>query len=84
MGKHEKFILKLLSGTSDANIAFDELRDLLLRLGFEERTRGSHHNFRKPGVEEKINIQKDGTKAKPYQVRQVRAILVRHKLTGED
>jgi len=54
----------------------------LLRLGFAERTRGSHHIFSKEGVEELINLQRHGNNAKAYQVRQVRAILKRHGFTG--
>jgi predicted RNA binding protein YcfA (HicA-like mRNA interferase family) len=54
---------------------------LLGRLGFQERTRGSHYVFRRTGVEELINLQRDGDKAKVYQVRQVRAVLVRNGLT---
>ena len=84
MGKYDKLVLRLLSGFADANIDFEELRDLLKRLGFEERVRGSHHLFRKPGVEAKINLQRDGAKAKPYQVRQVRSVLVNHRLVGEE
>ena len=53
-------------------------------IGFEERTRGSHHLFRTSGVEEMLNLQRDGSKAKPYQVRQVRTVLVRYKLEVED
>lgn len=84
VGKYAKLITAILLGRSDANIGFDELRGLLLKLGFEERTRGSHHVFRRDGIEERINLQRDGSNAKPYQVRQVRAILVRHNLeTGE-
>ncbi|MBW1922169.1 MAG: type II toxin-antitoxin system HicA family toxin [Deltaproteobacteria bacterium] len=83
MGKYEKLLWKILSGTSDANIAFDDLCNLMKRHGFEERTRGSHHIFRKEGVLEKLNLQKDGALAKPYQVRQVRSILVRYKLAGD-
>jgi predicted RNA binding protein YcfA (HicA-like mRNA interferase family) len=83
MGKYDKLIFKILRGTSDTNIGFGELRDLLLKLGFEERTRGSHHIFRKTDVDERINIQKDGAKAKPYQVRQIRAILLKYRLIGE-
>jgi virulence-associated protein VapD len=67
---------------SDTNIAFDDLRQLLLRLGFEERKRGSHHIFRKEGIEEKINLQRDDSKAKSYQVRQVRAVILKYKLGG--
>ncbi len=80
MGKYDKFVLKLLRGSSDANISFNELSKLLRRLGFDERTRGSHHVFRKAGVEEKINLQREGDKAKPYQVRQVRFVIVKYKL----
>ena len=69
-------------GRSDADIAFDELVNLLLHFGFETRTRGSHHVFRKAGVSEKVNLQKDGSKAKPYQVRQVRNLIVQHRLGG--
>lgn len=83
MGKYDKLLLKIILGSSDANISFDELRELLKRLGFQERTRGSHHVFRKEGVEEKINLQSDAAKAKPYQVRQVRSILVKYHLAGE-
>lgn len=44
----------------------------------------NHHIFRKPGVEERINLQRDGSHAKPYQVRQVRAVIVQYKLAGEE
>jgi predicted RNA binding protein YcfA (HicA-like mRNA interferase family) len=80
LAKHEKTLEKILGGRSDANIAFEDLRVLLLSLGFVERTRGSHHMFAKPGVEEQINLQRDGAKAKPYQVKQVRSIFVRYNL----
>jgi len=84
MSPDDKLLLQILRGSSDANIPFDELRRLLLRLGFEERVRSSHHIFRKQGVEERINLQRDGSHAKPYQVRQVRAIIVKYKLAGEE
>lgn len=84
MGKHEKTLLKLLRGGSDANIGFDDLRGLLLHLGFEERVRGSHHIFFKSGIEELINVQRSGSKAKPYQVKQVRAVITDHGLGGPE
>jgi predicted RNA binding protein YcfA (HicA-like mRNA interferase family) len=83
MSKYEKLMFQILKGTADANIAFHDLCQLLIHLGFVERTRGSHHIFRKEGVEEKINLQKDGNKAKAYQVRQVRAVILRYRLGGE-
>ncbi len=84
MGREEKLLFRILSGLSDANIAFDELREFLKGLGFEERTRGSHHLFRREGVAELINLQRDGAKAKPYQVRQVRNVIVKYRLIKED
>ena len=80
MSKYEKLLFKVLGGTSDANISFNDLCGLVKRFGFEERTRGSHHVFRKEGIEEKINLQRDDDKAKPYQVRQVRALILKYKL----
>ena len=75
-----KLLQRLLGGRSDANIRFSDLCNLLRSLGFEERTRGSHHVYVKEGVEDMINLQREGSKAKPYQVRQVRRVLVRYGL----
>lgn len=82
MGKHEKLLLKILSGSSDRNISFDDLRGFLKKMGFKEYIRSSHHMFRKEGVEEKINLQKEGNNAKPYQVKQVRNIVQKYGLGG--
>ena len=84
MARHEKTLLKILRGGSDANIGFDDMRGLLLHLGFEERVRGIHHIFFKSGVEELLNLQRSGSEAKPYQVRQVRAVITRHRLGGDE
>ncbi len=81
MGRHDKLLAQLLGGRADANVGFEAMCGLLRHLGFEERTRGSHHVFRRSGVEELINLQRDSDKAKVYQVRQVRAVLVRYGLT---
>jgi predicted RNA binding protein YcfA (HicA-like mRNA interferase family) len=80
----DKLLDLILSGLSDKNIRFDELRKLLLGIGFEERIKGDHHIFHKENVAEIINLQplKDG-KAKPYQVKQVRNLLLRYKLHEE-
>ncbi len=83
MGKHDKIIWQILRGTSDSNIAFSDLFNLLVFLGFEVRIKGSHHVFRKQGVTEKINLQKDGSKAKPYQVKQVRDIITKYKIGAD-
>lgn len=83
MGHEQKLVERVLSGLSDANIGFDELRVLLKGLGFDERIKGSHHIFRRDGVVELLNLQRDGSKAKPYQVKQVRALIVKYRLAGE-
>ena len=84
MGKYEKLIFQILQGTSDANISFLDLVNLLQHFGFEMRIKGSHHIFRKKGVEEKPNLQKDGSKAKPYQVKQVRSIILKYRFGGQE
>jgi hypothetical protein len=83
MGKHQKTLKKILEGRSDTNIKFNDLVNLLTYLGFEMRIKGSHHIFRKEGVSELINLQEDGNKAKPYQVKQVRSVIFEYNLSEE-
>lgn len=83
MGKYDKLILRIINSQSDENILFTDLCQLLKKLGFEERIRGSHYIFRKEGIEEKPNIQSDGNKAKAYQVRQIKAIILKYNLGGK-
>ena len=80
MSKHEKMLIKILRGTSDKNIDFEDFRHLLIALGFYERIKGSHHIFIKEGIEDILNIQSKSGKAKPYQVKQVRNLIVKHQL----
>ena len=84
MGKYSKLKEKILSGTADNNIEFRELCRLLIRLGFEERVREDHHIFVKDNISEIINLQPNGSKAKPYQVKQVRSILTKYILGDAD
>ncbi len=60
------------------------LRHLLEGLGFQERIRGGHHIYTKDGLIEIINIQPKGSKAKPYQVKQIRNLILKYKLAGEN
>jgi hypothetical protein len=80
----QKIIAAILSGRSDANVSFADLGGVLRRLGFEERIRGSHHIFSCQGIEEILNLQPTGAKAKPYQVKQVRNIILKYGLGGEN
>ncbi|MFZ4555622.1 MAG: type II toxin-antitoxin system HicA family toxin [Pseudanabaena sp.] len=80
MGRAAKLLLKILKGVSDNNILFDQLCQLLVNLGFEQRVRGSHHIFTQDGIHEIINIQPKGSQAKAYQVRQIRGLILKYKL----
>lgn len=80
----QKTLDLVLRGTADANIRFSELISLLKGLGFRERTKGSHHIFYREGIQEIINIQAKGSQAKPYQVKQIRNIIVKYKLADKE
>ncbi len=80
MGKYDKLLLKVLSGTSDSNIQFTELCRLLHRLDFQERIKGDHHILTRRSIDEIINIQPKEGKAKPYQVKQIRNLILKYKL----
>ena len=80
MSRFEKLIIKLLSANADQNFDFHDLIRILEATGFSERIKGSHHIFTKENVEEIINLQPRGNKAKPYQVKQVRELLLKYKL----
>ena len=84
MSRFDRILEKILRGASEANIDFQDLRQFLNGLGFEERIRGSHHIFTKESVMEIINLQAKGSKEKPYQVKQVRNLILKYKLAGED
>ena len=80
MSQVEKLYEHILLRRSDANISFDGLRRLLRNLGFDERIRGDHHIFTCEGVEEILNLQPKRNMAKPYQVKQVRLVILRYDL----
>ncbi len=84
MSQRDKLLLKILRGTSDADIPFDQLCQLLKRLGFEQRIRGSHHIFYMDGIEEILNLQPKQGKGKAYQVKQVRNLILKYKLGDQD
>lgn len=80
MSRTDKIFEKILLGRSDANIDFDDLRRLLTALGFTERIKSSHHIYTQVGIEEIVNIQPKQNKAKAYQVKQVRNIILKYRL----
>jgi hypothetical protein len=80
MGTQEELYEHILMRRSDANVPFEGLCALLTRLGFKGRIRGDHHIFTREGVEEILNLQPREGKAKPYQVRQVRGVILKYGL----
>lgn len=83
MSQYTKLLLSILSGTKDKSILFADLRAVLDRLGFQCCIKGDHFIYTKDGVEEIINIQPVGNQAKPYQVKQVRNIILKYQLGGD-
>lgn len=84
MNRHERLLRTILAGRSDANIRFTDLCALMRYLEFDERIRGSHHMYRKEGIQERVNLQRDNGNAKPYQVRQVRRVALKYQLGGDE
>lgn len=80
MGRRRKLLERILSGRSDANIPFEQTRTLLKSLGFTEDIEGDHFIYRKEGIPGRINMQPLRAKVKPYQVRQIRKVLVDYGL----
>ena len=71
----------ILGGRSDANVRFSDLQRVLVRLGFVERVRGDHFIYSRQGVVEIMNLQAlPGGKAKPYQVKQMRQLVLKYRL----
>ena len=83
MASTKKVFDKIIQGNADRNIDFADLCKILIELSFELRIKGSHHIYYKKGVEEIINIQPDRSKAKAYQVKQVRSLILKYKLSIE-
>lgn len=80
MATLEKLMYSILSGTQDNNIKFSDLQKILNTLGFQHRIKGDHFIYWKNGIDEIINIQPNGNKAKDYQVKQVRNIILKYGL----
>jgi len=84
MGTYERLLVRILGGMSDANISFSDICLLLKRFGFDERIKGDHHIFTKEDIEEILNLQPKRAKAKPYQVKQVRNLILKYRLKLEE
>ena len=83
MTPQEKLLSKILLGGYDADIPFAQLWQLLQSLGFNEQINNGHYIFTKKNVEEILNLQHKEGKAKPYQVKQIRAVILKYELGGK-
>ena len=79
----KRTLKRVLDGRTDASIRFEDLCSLMERLGFHSRSRESHHIFWREDIEELINLQRSDGNAKPYQVKQVRTVILKYGLDGE-
>jgi len=80
MSQRQKFLPLLLSASGAQNVDFQALCKFLVSLGLQQRIRGSHHIFGLTGIPEVLNLQLgSGGAAKPYQVKQVRAFLLKYR-----
>ncbi len=73
MSRIAKLYRKFLDGRP---LTFAEFEALIFAFGFvHDRTKGSHRVYKQAGIAERVNAQPDGKDAKPYQVKQFRAIV---------
>lgn len=80
VGRRRKLLERILGGRSDANIPFEQTRTLLKALGGSRRASRAATTSSSGKL---INLQNVEGKCKPYQVRQMRDVLLRYNLERE-
>lgn len=82
--KPDKLLQRLQK--SQTSIRFSDLIRLVEALGFVlERTKGSHRIYIHPRRREaQLNLQPDGSEAKPYQVKQLLRLVEEYNLQLEE
>jgi predicted RNA binding protein YcfA (HicA-like mRNA interferase family) len=79
----ERLLRRLRSGNL-ANVSFPDFQGLIEALGFEvEGIRGSHHIYRRRDHAARLNVQPIKGQAKPYQIRQLLALVEQYDLKLE-
>ena len=74
MAKPDKVFERVMEGRGATS--FRDFERLLFALGFtHDRTSGSHRIYVHPRVSRPLSVQPRGKDAKPYQVRQLRAMI---------
>ncbi len=78
---NQKIYNDVISGKSDNNINFNDFRNLIVDLGFNFiNQNGSHIQYYNKNINERMTIQNNKSKAKGYQVKQLRNIIIKHGL----
>ena len=78
---NRKIYESIISGNSDNNIKYTDFQNLIIDLGFEfKRQKGSHIIYHHKRIKKNINIQPQGSKAKDYQVKQLREMIINYDL----
>lgn len=81
--KPDKLLERLRRGSLQ-NISFLDVVTLMKTLGFnEQRSKGSHHLFVHPQVNEFMNVQSIKGRVKPYQARQLLRLVDQYNLEIE-
>ena len=83
MNNNKKVLIDIFLNNNLRNIKFKHLYNALIYLGFKNRIKGDHYIFYKEGINEIINLQPDNNMAKPYQIKQVKILLVKYNLLGD-
>ena len=79
----EKVLRQIVQGKK--GIRFSDFMRLVEAFGFTlDRVSGSHHIFKREGIEEMVNIQEYKGEAKPYQIRQFLEIIEKYGLSMEE
>jgi len=80
MPNEEKVRAALLDADKDYNHRFNDVVGYLEATGWKLRIKGSHRIFTRHGCPFLLNLQPERTgKAKAYQIRQVRQLLLRYE-----
>ncbi len=77
-----KLLHKIIFSNNDKNIKFIEIQKLLDDLGFNCRIKGDHFIYYKDNISEIVNIQPLNKMAKPYQIKQIKKIILKYNLGG--
>jgi hypothetical protein len=79
----EQLLLRLQAGLY-RNVRYRDFCRLVEAFGFRlERTRGSHHIYRHEHMPIRLNLQDRNGEAKPYQVRQLLAVVEEYNLRSQ-